>query len=393
MTRATIEHNLSESELVSALTALATSAEIGEELQKAIKAKLRPAVDLEPKEPRHPAMRHLYRLFLQQFEEANRDIERYAAEILADPLNKSQMSLFDWQPHHAEYDRKDPRTGKLEHIAAKGTQHHDTPPPSLKQEEAIMETNLQEQLDAYKPHLVGEYAKDAARRLAWLQKNYGSDLKGRDNQGRLMRSASPATGKMWSENTQPLTTRDADGNYHIDDAKVLKAGLEYADATVEAWRYKIIGKVNDLQAAKVHSLGGARFTITGKLGDKIVSIEQNMIVNRSINGNLYNQFPARIYVAGKFTSEAAYKKLTGADQAEEKAAEDKRQANMLPGGRFAKRDKVILRLKKKGSDESYQADGIVTGERDGKILIAVKTWGRSTQTFAIDHEKLARWNA
>ena len=30
---------------------------------------------------------------------------------------------------------------------------------------------------------------------------------------------------------------------------------------------------------------------------------------------------------------------------------------------------------------------------DGKILIAVKTWGRSTQTFAIDHEKLARWNA
>ena len=84
MTRATVHHNLSEEDLIKTLTALATSAEIGEELQKAIKAKLRPSVDLEPKEPRHPAIRHLYRLFLQQFEEANRDIEGYVKEIMAE---------------------------------------------------------------------------------------------------------------------------------------------------------------------------------------------------------------------------------------------------------------------------------------------------------------------
>jgi hypothetical protein len=34
-----------------------------------------------------------------------------------------------------------------------------------------------------------------------------------------------------------------------------------------------------------------------------------MIINVSPKGKLFNQFPARIYVNGKFTSAAAYAKL------------------------------------------------------------------------------------
>ena len=74
-------HNLDEEELLKALTALADSSGIGEELQKAIKRK---ACDDTPKEPRHPAMRHIYRQFLQLHQEAARDIERYAKEITAE---------------------------------------------------------------------------------------------------------------------------------------------------------------------------------------------------------------------------------------------------------------------------------------------------------------------
>jgi hypothetical protein len=76
-------HNLTETELVAALAGIAASSGIEEELQKAIRKKTAQACDDAPKEPRHPAMQHLYRQFLQQFREANRDIERYVREIAA----------------------------------------------------------------------------------------------------------------------------------------------------------------------------------------------------------------------------------------------------------------------------------------------------------------------
>jgi hypothetical protein len=81
MTTASIQHNLDDTELCRALAALADSSGIGEELHKAIKRK---DCDDEPKEPRHPAMRHLYRQFLNLHQEAARDIERYAREIMAE---------------------------------------------------------------------------------------------------------------------------------------------------------------------------------------------------------------------------------------------------------------------------------------------------------------------
>lgn len=77
----TASHNLNDAELVTALTALSDSSGIGEDLRKAIKAK---ACDDTPKEPRYSAMRHLYQLFLQMNQEAARDIERYAREIMGE---------------------------------------------------------------------------------------------------------------------------------------------------------------------------------------------------------------------------------------------------------------------------------------------------------------------
>jgi len=84
--KATVNHNLTDEQLIKALAALADSSGIGEELQKAIKAKTAKCAcdDQTPREPRHPAVRHLYHQFLRQFDEANRDIERYAREIMAE---------------------------------------------------------------------------------------------------------------------------------------------------------------------------------------------------------------------------------------------------------------------------------------------------------------------
>ena len=86
MVTAKISHNLTDNQLIKALAALADSSGIGEELQKAIKAKTSKCAcdDQAPREPRRPAVRHLYHQFLRQFDEANRDIERYAREIMAE---------------------------------------------------------------------------------------------------------------------------------------------------------------------------------------------------------------------------------------------------------------------------------------------------------------------
>lgn len=84
--KATIQHNLSDAELVKALAALADESEIGEPLLKAIRAK---NIDTEPKEPRHRATKELYRMLQGEFAKAARDIQAYAGEITAVPLQKA----------------------------------------------------------------------------------------------------------------------------------------------------------------------------------------------------------------------------------------------------------------------------------------------------------------
>lgn len=85
VTTAKIEHNLTDEELVKALTALADESDIGEQLLKAVKARTC-ACDDTPKEPRYPAMRHLYRKMMQMDRDARKDIERYAREITSGHL-------------------------------------------------------------------------------------------------------------------------------------------------------------------------------------------------------------------------------------------------------------------------------------------------------------------
>ena len=88
---------------------------------------------------------------------------------------------------------------------------------------------------------------------------------------------------------------------------------EYAQDQAELFADELIAKVNakagELTDSKVLRVSGANFRITGMKGDKKVMIEQNQIINVSVKGKLFNQFPARIYVDGKFISAAAFKKI------------------------------------------------------------------------------------
>lgn len=257
------------------------------------------------------------------------------------------------------------------------------------QEAAVM-TNLKEQLEAYKDKLQAQYIDSVTSTLGWLQRLYGQNLREKNENTSLRNSKHYKV----LENIGGSTYMDTDGNYHIDQAAAADKGREYADATIAAWHDKITGKIKDLQNSTVHQLDGNRFIITGERDGKKITIDQDMIINRSANGTMFNQFPARIYVDGKFHSEAAYKKLTGDDAIEKqaKAVKDaeKRAKNMLPSGIFAKGDKVKLKLKR--GEERYETEGTVLTERNGKTVVRYGANRFNMRDMGIETEKLARWN-
>lgn len=92
------------------------------------------------------------------------------------------------------------------------------------------------------------------------------------------------------------------------NAALLRAGADlHVDETFQAVVAKILDKAGEMESPKVQSLTGFDFNLTGMLKGKSVRIEQTITYNRSVLGKPFVQFPARIYVDGKFQSEAQFK--------------------------------------------------------------------------------------
>lgn len=76
---------------------------------------------------------------------------------------------------------------------------------------------------------------------------------------------------------------------------------------------EILGRIGQkagiLKDAKVLHAGGLMFLIQGTKSGHAVKIEQTHVRNTSVNGNLFDQYPARIYVNEKFMSAANFAKL------------------------------------------------------------------------------------
>lgn len=121
--------------------------------------------------------------------------------------------------------------------------------------------------------------------------------------------------RVWNHTVRPFVKHHRDDETGktvftgLDEEKLAKEANEYAKAVALAWFDKINEKIGELADAKVVSNRGSSFTITGERAGKIVVITQDMIINVSSKGLMFNQFPARIKVDGKAYSAAAYKKL------------------------------------------------------------------------------------
>ncbi|CAB4130718.1 hypothetical protein UFOVP122_22 [uncultured Caudovirales phage] len=164
-------------------------------------------------------------------------------------------------------------------------------------------TALTAALEAIRPELADRYARQVRAAFTGMVAAHGPALTGIYNSWTFVRTFRSLVAPV-------LAARHRVGDdYAIDEAKLAKAAADYAEAAVAQWKDKIEGKLGDLTEATVISMAGARFGIKGTRAGHDVWIEQDMIVKSSTKGLLFNQFPARIYLDGKFTSEAKYKKL------------------------------------------------------------------------------------
>lgn len=92
-----------------------------------------------------------------------------------------------------------------------------------------------------------------------------------------------------------------------------KRSEQYAKDQVAGFTAKLVKKLKDLDDvtfARLH--GGGSFTIRGALGGRRVMVDQRCIINFSVKGTPFHQWPALIYVEGKRVSEKEFKELSAA---------------------------------------------------------------------------------
>ncbi len=94
----------------------------------------------------------------------------------------------------------------------------------------------------------------------------------------------------------------------LDEARIEVEAAKYATEACQEWRSKFEAKVGQLENATLVYGSGAWLRIAGTRNGRRVEINQQMILNVSNKGKVFNQFPARIKVDGKAISEASFKK-------------------------------------------------------------------------------------
>lgn len=88
-----------------------------------------------------------------------------------------------------------------------------------------------------------------------------------------------------------------------------KEADKYGKEVALDWFYKTNAKLGDVEDADVPANRDGVMVVLAKRNGSSIRLDQQRIIKRSPKGKLFHQFPARIYVDGKFYPESAYKKL------------------------------------------------------------------------------------
>lgn len=171
--------------------------------------------------------------------------------------------------------------------------------------------NIAAEFDAMVPTIAAEFASWVTKTLERILATY--DRKEISNLGNSFSS----DGGKWRQLRRFTIMTDENGNpttrytsyYKIDHEKIAKDSVRYAQEQIDAFKFKLNQKLADLTDIENLRITGSDFRFSGVLGENKVLVEQTTVLKCSNKGTLFNQWPCRIYVNGKFMSEAAFKKL------------------------------------------------------------------------------------
>jgi len=88
---------------------------------------------------------------------------------------------------------------------------------------------------------------------------------------------------------------NADIHYVVNGAKLQRYAEAEAQVILNSWKAKVERKVGLVDSYEILYHTGNSYTIIFTADGMDFIIEQDMILNTSVRGNLFNQFPARIY--------------------------------------------------------------------------------------------------
>ena len=162
--------------------------------------------------------------------------------------------------------------------------------------------------DAYAPILAADFVAYHTRVITRLIEKYEGNMRGLANAYGTDGDAYRNSGYYISyTGGYPASPRTAIG---VDVEALQKDGDKYAEVTIQSFVAKLTRKLAPLTDVEVlWAKGSGQFTITGKLGNRQVTVHQDRVFKISSKGTPFHQWPARIYVEGKFTTEAAFKKI------------------------------------------------------------------------------------
>lgn len=162
-------------------------------------------------------------------------------------------------------------------------------------------TPIQAALDTLRPQLAADFERRARNVFEAVVKEFGPALQGIYNSSWIH-----SYNTFLRDSVEHAGTRISSPAF-LNDEKLKAVADRKAHLSAQAWREKIEAKLQNVTDVEIVSHHGCRFAISGQRNGHKVFIEQDMIVNVSSRGTLFNQFPARLYLDGKKVSEKAYK--------------------------------------------------------------------------------------
>lgn len=181
-----------------------------------------------------------------------------------------------------------------------------------------MTQTFQEAIEEYKPELEREFVEFFTRRYNQLIAEYGPAFSA--DQETMMRYDRDFIRQSLS---QFLFNTDEDGNRFsiiprdaviykmLNTERLAQVAAEYAEDTTVKWIAKILKKLGQLDEYKLGHLKGGDIMVWGYVDGHCVELHQQVVYKMSAKGTYYNQFPARLYVDGKFTPESKFKSAIG----------------------------------------------------------------------------------